>query len=155
MRHHVLSGILVSSLVLSLGIHQANAQAMLADDIIILSKGQRAQEKARTTSHLGPSPGAGERPFRLNPGAGEARLGEQPGAAAFPTRMQERDVLSATSAEGRAVGRAPAARIMPPARLPSQRMPIYGALEVPEGYDEGPPQGLTLDMAIQRLAQSV
>jgi cobalt-zinc-cadmium efflux system outer membrane protein len=126
---------------------------MLADDIIILSKGQREQEKARTTTHLGPSPGAGERPFRFNPGAGEARLGEQPGATAFPTGMQERDVLSAASAEGRAVGRAPAARITPPARLPSQRTPIYGSLEMPEGYDEGPPEGLTLDMAIQRLAQ--
>jgi cobalt-zinc-cadmium efflux system outer membrane protein len=153
MRHRILSGILVSALALSLGTHRANAQAMLADDIIILSKGQRAQEKARTTSHLGPSPGAGERPFRFNPGAPESRLGEQPGAAVFPTGMPERDVLAAASAEGRAVGRAPAARITPPARLPSQRMPIYGSLEVPEGDDEGPPEGLTLDVAIQRLAQ--
>jgi outer membrane protein, heavy metal efflux system len=32
-------------------------------------------------------------------------------------------------------------------------MPIYGSLEAPAGYDEGPPEGLTIDMAIQRLAQ--
>jgi cobalt-zinc-cadmium efflux system outer membrane protein len=126
---------------------------MLADDIVILSKGQREQEKARTNTHLGTSPGAGERPFRTNPGAPQARLGEQPGAAALPSSMQVRDVLSAASSEGRAVGPNRAARISPPPRQASQKPPIYGPLEVPEGDDEGPPDGLTLDMAIQRLSQ--
>ena len=126
---------------------------MLADDIIILSKGQREQEKARTNTHLGPSPGAGEGPFRVRPGAGEARLGEQPGGATFGSTMQQRDVLSAASSEGRAFGQAATARITPPAQLPSQKTPVYGSLDVPEGDDEGPLNGLTLDTAIERLTQ--
>lgn len=131
---------------------RASAQAMLADDIVILSKGQREQEKARTNSHLGPLPGTGERPFRVNPGGGDPRLGE-PGGGPFRTSMQSRDVLSAASSEGRATGAAGRARILPPAIRPTQGTPLYGPLEVPEGDDEGPPEGLTLDMAIERLAQ--
>src|SRR5262249_2708500 len=124
-----------------------------ADDIVIFSKGQREQEKARTNSHLGPLPGAGERPFRVSPGGGEPRLGE-PGQPAFPTSMQVRDVLSAASSEGRALGQAPAARIAPATTRPAQATPLYGPLEVPEGDDEGPPEGLTLDVAMERLARA-
>src|SRR5437588_621222 len=42
----------------------------------------------------------------------------------------------------------------PPRRQPGQRVPLYGALDVPSGEDDGPPNGLTLDMAIDRLAQA-
>lgn len=153
MRHHVLLGIFFSAFSLSFGAHRVAAQAMLADDIVILSKGQREQEKARTNTHLGPSPGAGERSFRVSPGAGEARLGEQPGGAGFRSTMQQRDVLSAASSEGRAFGQAATARITPPTTLPSQKTPVYGSLDLPEGDDEGPPNGLTLDTAIDRLTQ--
>jgi outer membrane protein, heavy metal efflux system len=151
MRQHGYIGSLVFVMALSFGPARVTAQAMLADDIIILSKGQREQEKARASSHLGPTPGAGERPFRQNPGGGEPQLGE-PGGGAFWTSMQARDVLSAASSEGRAIGQAGPARIVPPQVRPSQAMPIYGPLEVPEDYDEGPPNGLTLDVAIERLA---
>ena len=152
MRHPALLGRFAVVMALASAPSRASAQAMLADDIVILSKGQREQEKARTNSHLGPTPGAGEQAFRQNPGGGEPRLGE-PGGGAFRTSMQARDVLSAASSEGRAIGQAGQARILPPAIRPAQATPIYGPLEVPEGYDEGPPNGLTLDMAIERLAQ--
>jgi len=36
---------------------------------------------------------------------------------------------------------------------PSQAAPIYGPLELPAADEEGPPSGLTLDMAIERLTQ--
>jgi outer membrane protein, heavy metal efflux system len=153
MRHRLLFGAALSALSLFWGAGRAAAQAMLADDIVILSKGQREQEKSKTNTHLGPSPGAGERPFRANPGAGEARLGEQPGGARAPVSMQQRDVLSAASAEGRAALQVGAARVAPAARTPSQLTPIYGPLDLPAGEEEGPPNGLTLDMAIERLTR--
>ena len=56
-------GCLAFALMLSVGAGRAAAQAMLADDIVILSKGQREQEKARTTTtHLGGIPGVGGKP---------------------------------------------------------------------------------------------
>src|SRR5204862_7250531 len=61
--------------------------------------------------------------------------------------------LSAASSEGRLIGRPGPARIAPPATRPGQKAPSYGMLEVPEFDDEGPPDGVTLDMAIQRLSQ--
>src|SRR5262249_53130390 len=117
----------------------------------ILSKGQREQEKSRTNTHLGPTPGARERAFRANPGGGESKLGEPPGGAVIFAPMQRRDVLSAASSEGRALPSAGAARISRPARQPGQPAPIYGALEVPERGDDGLPDGLTLDEAMARL----
>lgn len=154
MRHRLILGAVLSAMAVSFGGTEAHAQAMLADDIVILSKGQREQEKAKTNTHLGPSPGTGERPFKASPGAGEARLGEQPGGSRAPVSMQQRDVLSAASAEGRSFGQAGAARIAPLPTTPSQKVPIYGPLDLPAGDDEGPPDGLTLDMAIERLKQA-
>jgi len=153
MTHRVFFGSVLSAMTLCLGAQRADAQAMLADDIIILSKGQREQERARTNTHLGPSPGAGEAPFRVTPGAGEARLGEQPGGPGFTSTKQQRDVLSAASSDGRSISQVRPARIAPSARIQSQKIPIYGPLEVPDVSDEGPPDGLTLDTAIGRLAQ--
>ena len=77
MRQHGYIGSFAIVMALFLAPVRASAQAMLADDIVILSKGQREQEKSRTNSHLGSTPGAGERLFRQNPGGGEPRLGEQ------------------------------------------------------------------------------
>ena len=44
--------------------------------------------------------------------------------------------------------------LRPPPNLPLTEVPVYGALSIPEGErDEGPPDGLTLDVAIDRLVQ--
>lgn len=154
MRCRAFFGCLAFGLLLGVGAGRAAAQAMLADDIVILSKGQREQEKARTTTtHLGGIPGVAGSPFRANPGGGEARLGEPPGGVARPASMQQRDVLAAASSEGRMIGQSAAARIAPPAMRPGPKAPIYGPLEVPDGTDDGPPVGLTLDAAIERLTQ--
>ena len=84
--------VLLIGLLMSLaGPRRAVAQAMLVDDIIILSKGKQQQEKARTESHLGKLPGSGVTPFRFRPGLGQAgRLEERPGpgAPAFPSAMR-------------------------------------------------------------------
>ncbi len=131
-----------------------DAQAMLADDIVIISKGQREQEKARTSTHLGNTPGAGDRAFRADPGGGESKLGEPPGGAVSFAPMQRRDVLSAASSEGRFPARAAGGpRLTRPAQQPGRQAPIYGTLDPPQGRDDGPPDGLTLDQAIARLLQ--
>src|SRR4051794_13470964 len=101
---------------LLLGTHRANGQAMLADDIIILSKGQREQEKARTTTtHLGGIPGVGGGRLRANPGSSESALGERSGAL-----VPRRDVLSAASGGGQLPQPLGETRITPPRRLPGQ-----------------------------------
>jgi cobalt-zinc-cadmium efflux system outer membrane protein len=150
-RYRFISGCLILAAMLGVAVGRVDAQAMLADDIVILSKGQRTQEKARTESHLGPSPGAAERLFRANPGGGESKLGEPPGGAVRSASMQQRDVLSAAGGEGRGLAPGGTARIATPTRLPALAAPIYGALDIPEGTDDGPPGGLTLEAAIARL----
>jgi cobalt-zinc-cadmium efflux system outer membrane protein len=128
---------------------------MLADEIVVVSKGQREQEKARTTStHLGGMPGGGASRFPSNPGAGDAALGEPPGGAVTHAPMRQRDVLSAASGAGQALLRAGVTRAAPTAIRTGQALPIYGSLEVPEATDDGPPDGLTLDAAIARLVQA-
>ena len=148
----ILGGLLAAAaLLLVCGQRRADAQATLADDIIILSKGQREKEKSRTTTtHLGPPPGVGSGQFRANPGSGESALGERSGGAP----QQSRDVLSAAAGAGGLPAPLGAARIAPTRRQPSQAVPIYGPLDLPEADDEGPADGMTLDMAIERLARA-
>ncbi|MBX6312868.1 MAG: hypothetical protein IRY99_08130, partial [Isosphaeraceae bacterium] len=90
MRNRSLLGSLVFTMVLGFGAGRAGAQAFLADDIIIISKGQRVKEKARTETQLGPTPGAGGSLFRFSPGA--------PGAMSPPTTPTPPGVLSAAAA---------------------------------------------------------
>ncbi len=128
---------------------KANAQAQLADDIILLSKGLIAQESARTNSHLGNAPGDAGTQFRIVPGSGAPTLGERTSSPS----MARQDVLSAASAGGQPVGGGPEPIIARPKRLSSAELPLYGPLEVPVQDEEGPPDGLTLEMAIERLAR--
>ena len=68
--------------------------------------------------------------------------------------MANRDVLAAISNEGqRGVG---SERLPMVPRRPAQpeTLPVYGPLEVPEGQEEGPAGGLTLDGAIEILVRN-
>lgn len=143
-------GLTLLGIVLAAG-QRVHAQVQLADDIVILSQGLRAQETSRTNSHLGNAPGAGESRFRVVPGSGAPALAEP----TVGTSMARRDVLSAASAPagGFRFAGAPEMVITRPARLNPADLPIYGPLEVPTQEEEGPPDGLTLDMAIERLAR--
>ena len=125
----------------------AYGQAQLADDIVILSKGLRTQEQARTDAHLGTSPGGNDTRFRMVPGSGQARLNETRNG----NSMVARDVLSAASAPPQArIGSGNSSIIIPAVRLPEE-LPVFGPLEVPSEVDEGPANGLTLDVAIETL----
>jgi cobalt-zinc-cadmium efflux system outer membrane protein len=155
---------LTLALTLLPGVRRAEAQAMLADDIIILSKGQRNKEKAKPETHLGPMPGAGESLFRYRPGSIEARLGER-SASSIPSPLgismgsstsasRAGGILSAASGYDAGAARIGPAQIPSPLPPPRPASPSYGALDLPGGEDEGPADGLTLDMAIDRLLHS-
>ncbi|MBX9591816.1 MAG: TolC family protein [Hyphomonadaceae bacterium] len=130
----------------------AQGQVQLADDIVVLSQGLRAQESARTNSHLGAAPGAAASRLPVVPGSGEPTLGE---AAARPL-MARRDVLSAAAAAPGSLrfAGAPETIIAPPPRLSPAELPLYGPLEVPSQDEEGPPDGLSLDMEIDQVSRN-
>jgi outer membrane protein, heavy metal efflux system len=129
-----------------------SAGAMLADDLIILSKGQRGKEKERTQTPLGLTPGSGQNPYHFAPGQDEPilRAPTAPGEPSFPAPRPERGVLSAAGEPEKMVPARPL-REPPPVTATPGEAPIYGPLELPDAEDAGPPHGLTLDMAIDRL----
>jgi outer membrane protein, heavy metal efflux system len=149
---------LLSACLIFVRAQRADAQlAALSDEIIVLSKGLQQQERGRTTTPLGRAPGAGANPFRFDPGGRGARVEEMTNPARSTDRFRgsNRDVLSAAAA-GPTVGmapRTPAMQLAQP-RLTVEEVPsIYGSLELPVSADEGPPNGLTLDEAIERLVR--
>lgn len=94
---------------------------------------------------LGRSPGSGGGGPRDNPGTSGNLLGGRPGASTprVPTSVSTPGGTSGpTDAQSGIAG---------PRPLPTGRVPLYGSLEVPAEADEGPPGGLTLDQAINRL----
>ncbi len=137
-------------LTFALGARDAHGQstAALADDIIVISAGENAKQRERDATHLGPIPGSVARPLGNMPGADEARLGE---------RLPERRPLDVLQAASRQVPESPFAelrsRLAPPPNPepPRSEGPFYGPLTVPAVEDEGPPNGLTLELAIARL----
>ncbi len=101
-------------------------------------------------SALGPAPGAGGGVFTTNqPGAG-AILGARPGASmphGLPAALGNPGGAP-PSTESTAITAPPAQPITPAAG------PLLGTLEIPSRPDEdGPPNGLTLDQAIDRMLQ--
>lgn len=127
-------GGLVLAMLLSVASRPVRAQltASLADDLILLSNRLRGKETQRTHEHLGPGPGSMENPFTRIPGDPQP-LGSEPSRAMTPGQA---DILP------------------PPTLAPAQTpTPLYGVLEIPAIADEGPPNGITLDQAIERLVQ--
>src|SRR4051812_6067732 len=102
-----------------------------------------------TASRLGPTPGAGGSPFGFMPGAGEMILGGGRPGPSFPRVPSS----IAMPGQGTPVAARPSG-IAAPGRLPIANLAIYGTLALPRGTeDEGPPEGLTLDQAIERLVR--
>lgn len=128
----------------------------LADDIILLSKGVQSQENARTDTHLGGVIGGRESTLGANAGGRDSRIRGllAPGASTAVSVTGNRDVLTAISNEGQPGRRPEALRIAPQQELPPPNVPLYGQLEIPATEEEGPENGLTLDVAIERLVHS-
>ena len=138
----------------------SSAQISLADDIIIAAQGKENAERRRE-SELGRSPGTSANPYRRSPGSSDLILGMSHRLLAPLPRLSLRLVNpSEFSAPGQdrgvtehglapSVERAPATE-----RVPVRPTgPATDALEGLAG-DEGPPDGLTLDSAIERLVRA-
>ncbi|HEY7427043.1 MAG TPA: TolC family protein [Gemmataceae bacterium] len=103
----------------------------LADDLIILTNRLRNKEAVRTHQHLGP--GSMESPFAVVPGAPQP-LPSEPSSSMTPGQANITP---------------------PPTRAPAPPpTPLYGVLDVPTVADEGPPNGVTLDQAVNRLVEA-
>ena len=97
------------------------------------------------SSLLGASPGSGGGSFNNLPGSGGGTLGGRPGVSvgrSGPALLQSNGPTLTPAGNPR-----PQLSTTPPPPIP-----VYGTVSLPDGpEDEGPPEGLTLDMAIERL----
>jgi cobalt-zinc-cadmium efflux system outer membrane protein len=128
----------------------------LSDEIILLTKGQAKKRQNRDQSRLADAPGAGGNAFVHDPG-GRGKGIEQhanPAASTVRFRGATGSALSAMSAPGPQIVRSAAPLGTAHPQLKAEEVPpLYGPLELPQGDVEGPPGGLTLDDAIERLVR--
>lgn len=131
-RARMLSGWLVAA-ALSLSVRSAQAQliASLADDLVLLTSKMRPKEGSQTHQHLGTGTATLQSLFPVIPGA--------------PRPIPSEPISSQTPGP---------ARFAPPPTVAPMPTPIFGPLEIPATVEEGPPGGLTLDQAIERLIEA-
>jgi cobalt-zinc-cadmium efflux system outer membrane protein len=143
MRHSLAATVLSLALLLAAMPPRAVAQIVVIDDVILLTSRQKKGQQARAHQHL-QVPG-GE--YRMSsPGADVPRLGEERiTVATVPGLFSER-LMQASRNDARL-------RLGPLPTFRSEAIPLYGPLELQE-EDEGPPDGLTLDAAIDRLVEA-
>ncbi|MEJ7638636.1 MAG: TolC family protein [Singulisphaera sp.] len=103
-----------------------------------------------------PAPGSDAPLLGRSPGSGGGGLGDDPGSSGNllggrPGASTPRVPTSVSTPGGTAGPTDAQTGISGPRPLPSGRVPLYGSLEVSGETDEGPPGGLTLDQAINRL----
>ncbi len=148
MGRHRFHGALVLAFACGLVPHLANAQAPTVDIGLPGAPGGSG-------SSLGPAPGAGPSVLGIPPGAGANVLttpptpgfiGGRPGVS--PGRTPS-SVTTPNPAEG---GNAPLG-IAAPRPQPTPPVAMYGSMELVETEDEGPPHGVTLDAAIDRVVR--
>lgn len=155
--------ILVAGMLLTLGemacAPHARAQQLigLSDEIILLTKGRNKKQQAKQQTRLGAMPGAGENPFVHEPGGRGHGLEQHTDPSQSTVRFRgggTGSVLSSISAPGPQIVRS-SAPLGPahPQIKPEEVLPLHGPLELPHGDVEGPPDGLTLDQAIERLVR--
>ncbi|HUY31449.1 MAG TPA: TolC family protein [Pirellulales bacterium] len=124
----------------------------LSDEIILLSKGLRQREQNLGRTPLGLAAGAGASP--LDNRANARRGGAPPGAPSGTYSPSQRDALSVLSRPMQGTpGPRATLRMVQGSRAAELPAPIYGPLEIPQGEEEGPSDGLTLDQAIEKLVR--
>jgi cobalt-zinc-cadmium efflux system outer membrane protein len=153
-------GILTAGMLLAWGIlvpaSAARGQQFigLTDEIIFISKAKNKQQQNRQQSKLGAAPGAGEVPFAQEPGGRGKGLAQHANPAQSTVQYRTGGSgLSLMSAGPQIVrSAAPLGGARPQARV-EELPPLYGPLELPAGDVEGPPNGLTLEQAVERLVR--
>lgn len=129
----------------------AMAQKQLADDLIVIAAGQRAQDGQRDAEHGGPGPGGRYNRLGSLSVAGASTLPAPPGGN-NRSYAQFRDVLSA-AANPLPSGAQPQMEILTaPLNIAPAQVPGGGTLERPELDEEGPSDGLDLDTAVAVIA---
>jgi cobalt-zinc-cadmium efflux system outer membrane protein len=95
---------------------------------------------------MGPSPGSGGGVLNNSPGGGGAILGGRPGVT---TPHQIPTSISTPGSGGGPTDLQVQINAPAPSPLQASSTPLFGTLDIPTGpEDEGPPDGLTLDQAI-------
>ncbi len=153
-------------LALAVPMSRARAQVTLADDIIVAAQAKANEQKAKRSA-LGISPGSTASPYRKSPGSTELLLGvdSQRKTAPLPQLTRRPGDPTERQAPGRAS--AGAEQGLAPTVLRLDRTAPLGPADSPTatprtspdvrsdlGDDPGPPGGLTLDEAINRLVTS-
>ncbi|HEX3724967.1 MAG TPA: TolC family protein [Pirellulales bacterium] len=124
----------------------------LADDIILLSEGVEAQEAARSGSHLGGTIGGQQSMLGPTAGGREPLIAERTlGSSSTGSAFASADVLAAISRQGQQSLRSERLPMIARRQTSEPSEPLYGQLDLPEAEEDGPPGGMTLDTAIQRL----
>lgn len=131
--------------------------AGLADDIILFSKGVSNRNEDRKSA-LGDAPGSSAVPFSHDPGGRGNSLEQavEPARARARPTGRQRSVLSAmghptATHKSRTAQRSKRLGKHPPETAHLSVPPLYGLLELPSAELVGPPRGMTLDQAIDRL----
>jgi cobalt-zinc-cadmium efflux system outer membrane protein len=138
-------------------------KGLLALGLVLCARPGRGQQPTIETTQI---PGAGA--ATPTPGTMESTLGRLPGASMAAGNQPGRDDLL-LGRVGTSAPRVPASiatpgqgQVAPPPRgvaapepLPVPRAPLYGTLSLPTEEDsEGPPDGLTLDQAIELVVRN-
>ena len=111
-------------------------------------RGLGVPELRRNESSLGIMPGGGGNLFGNAPGSERPIIGGAPGAT---TPIAPPSISDPSSGGYQNLG---GAGIGPTPELPPAELPLFGVLALPGTEDPGPPDGLTLDAALQRLVEA-
>lgn len=156
MRGRIIDIAIVAACAVGFSSEASKAQVTLADDIIAASQAKSITEK-RHESSLGRSLGTAESPYRRRPGSMDLNLGATPPRRASLPKLAR--LPTSSSAFGTPIeqpgryeqGLAPSFERLP---FPISERTQPESMDDLLGYDEeGPPGGLTLDEAIQRLVK--
>ena len=127
----------------------------LSDEIILIAKARNKKQQGKQQAALGAAPGAGEVPFAHEPGGRGKGIQKHANPAASTVRFRGGpggSGLSSMSAPGPQIVRSAAPLGAAHPQIKAEPLPpLYGPLELPQGDVEGPPNGLSLDDAIERL----
>lgn len=138
-----MSGRRCCALVIALLLAFLSASKVVAQGPTVNSRGMGVPELLRNESSLGVMPGAGGSMSGNAPGSDRPIIGGGPRVPNVPPSLSTPGGQAYQPLLGMGVG--------PIAQLPPADLPLFGKLALPAEEDPGPPDGLTLDAALQRL----
>jgi cobalt-zinc-cadmium efflux system outer membrane protein len=123
-----------------------SASQVVGQGPTISSGGVGVPELLQNESSLGTMPGSGGSQFGSAPGSDRPTIGGGPRVPKVPPSLSTPGGQGYQFLGGVGVGAMP--------QLPPASLPMFGVLALPGEEDLGPPDGLTLDAALQRLVSA-